>query len=291
MANQVDAFDLDRAERLDPGDVTRLVAIGSDRDDRTDRDYRRTSSTVVPVSAASWRSVSVRASPAAAPPSAILQRARAGSGVGTVPAAWRGRRGDAQASSVSRISTSIPAPSEPDRPAQVGDRAVVDEPAAGDPDDLEGHVAIGWIRQPRPLRGARGWPTRSRRSRRSPRGSRRAACRGPNSRMRLAIERFANRALITPTDHPSVASASAAAIPPATIGPKPTIRMSEPSRSVSARPIGSTSDAEAGRRSPDRAGNGARTGGPGRGPSGAGSGAPARPSGWRSRGTGSGAAR
>ncbi len=62
---------------------------------------------------------------------------------------------------------------------------------------------------------------------------------------------LANRALITPTDQPSAASASAAAIPRATIGPNPTSRMSEPSRSISPRPIGSTSgwrarDVEAG---------------------------------------------
>ncbi len=115
-------------------------------------------------------------------PAASRAGARPGSGVANRdPASLRrGRRGDAEG--LERLADlALDAGSiEPDEPAQVGDRAVVDEPVARDPDDPERPRRGRPGRPAAPPRGARGRPTRSRRSRRSPRGSRRAACRGPS---------------------------------------------------------------------------------------------------------------
>ena len=58
------------------------------------------------------------------------------------------------------------------------------------------------------------------------------------SRISWRSSGLAKRALIRPTDQPSASSMSAAWRPRSTIGPKPTIRMSRPSRSTSPTPIG-----------------------------------------------------
>ena len=61
---------------------------------------------------------------------------------------------------------------------------------------------------------------------------------------------LAKRALMTPTDQPSAASASATSMPRMTIGPKPTISSSAPSRRTSPWPTGMGVGSTAGRSKP-----------------------------------------
>ena len=154
------------------------------------------------------------AQPAAATAPDRVRRRRPAAQARRSPTALRGpaRRVARSVASVSRICRSMPGGVEAQDAAQVGDRAVVDEPVAGDADDPDRHVAVARIGQPGLLEQLEDGRRRTRRSRRSPRASRRAACRGPGRGSAARSSGLANRALMTPTDQPSAASASAASI-------------------------------------------------------------------------------
>ncbi len=123
--------------------------------------------------------------------------------------------------------------------AKVAHRSVVDEPVAGDSNDPQGDVAIGGVGEPRLLEDLE--------DRRPEATDRVLSSSVTTSRLPRAWSKTSwrssglrKRALMTPADQPSSARASATSTPRATIGPKPTRRISRPSRRTSpARPAGS----------------------------------------------------